>query len=325
MFLLITFALLAILVSFVCSVMEAVLLSITPSYVASKAKTAPKVAERIKNLKDKVDQPLAAILTLNTVAHTAGAAGVGAQAAALYGDTAIGIASAVMTLLVLVFSEIIPKTLGANYWRSLTPFVSLVLVWLVMALKPFIWLSDLITQLFSKKQDDSQFIRQEIEAMAEIGSESGALQPGESDIIQSLLQFRQVELRSIMTPRKKLFKVHKDMTVEEYSKEHGSAPYSRILVFDKDPDDIIGFVLKSDIMLAQSRLKPDYRVSKLVKPLYTVSEKQALPQLFTSLLEQRAHISLIIDEYGDVQGIVTLEDIIETLLKVDIVDEREGQ
>ncbi len=323
MFLLITFALIAILVSFICSVMEAVLLSVTPSYIASKAKENPKVASRIKQLKDKVDQPLAAILTLNTIAHTAGAAGVGAQATALYGDAAIGIASAVMTLLVLVFSEIIPKTLGANYWRSLTPFVSLMLVWLVLSLKPFIWLSDLITQLFSKKQDDSQFIRQEIEAMAEIGSESGALQPGESDIIQSLLQFRQVELRSIMTPRKKLFKIHKDLTVEEYSKEHGSIPFSRILVFDKDPDDIIGFVLKSDIMLAHSRVKPDYRVSKLVKPIYTVSEKQALPQLFTSLLEQRAHISLIIDEYGDVQGIVTLEDVIETLLKVDIQDERE--
>lgn len=324
MVLLITFALLAILVSFVCSVMEAVLLSVTPSYIASKGKDSPKLAARVKALKDKVDQPLAAILTLNTVAHTAGAAGVGAQAAALYGDTAIGIASAIMTLLVLVFSEIIPKTLGANYWRSLTPTVSLVLVWLVMALKPFIWLSDLITKVFSKKQDDSQFIRQEIEAMAEIGSESGALQQGESDIIQSLLQFRHVELRSIMTPRNKLFKVHKDMTVEEYSKEHGAVPYSRILVFDKDPDDIIGFVLKNDIMLAHSRVKPDYRVSKLVKPLYTVSEKQALPQLFTSLLEQRAHISLIIDEYGDVQGVVALEDIIETLLKVDIVDEREG-
>lgn len=325
MVLLITFALLAILVSFVCSVMEAVLLSVTPSYIASKAKESPKVAARIKKLKDKVDQPLAAILTLNTIAHTAGAAGVGAQASALYGDAAIGIASAVMTLLVLVFSEIIPKTLGATYWRRLAPFVSLSLVWLVIALKPFIKLSDLITQLFSKKQDESQFIRQEIEAMAEIGSESGALQPGESDIIQSLLQFRQVELRSIMTPRNKLFKVHKDLTVEEYSKEFGSVPYSRILVFDKEPDDIIGYVLKSDIMLAHSRVKPDYRVSKLVKPLYTVSEKQALPQLFTSLLEQRAHISLIIDEYGDVQGIATLEDIIETLLKVDIVDEREGQ
>lgn len=320
---LIIFALVAILISFICSVMEAVLLSVTPSYIAHKSKTAPKVAERLAKLKEKVDQPLAAILTLNTIAHTAGAAGVGAQAAFLYGDAAIGIASAVMTFFVLVFSEIIPKTLGANYWRAYAPFISLLLVWLVWLLAPFVWMSDLITKLFSKKQDDSQFIRQEIEAMAELGSEAGALQKGESDIIQSLLQFEHVNLRSIMTPRNKLFKLHKDVTVDEFGREHGSVPYSRILVFDKDSDDIIGFVLKPDVLLANSRTKPDYRLSKLVKPLFTVSEKRSLPQLFREMLELRSQISLIIDEYGDVQGIVTLEDLIESLLKVDIVDERD--
>ena len=324
MFLLITFALFAILISFLCSVMEAVLLSITPSYIGNMAKSSPKVAKRIKKLKDKVDQPLAAILTLNTIAHTAGAAGVGAKAAQLFGDAAIGIASAVLTLLVLVFSEIIPKTLGANYWRGLAPSVSLALVWMVRGLKPFIVLSDLITKLFSKKQDESKFIRAEIEAMAEIGSESGALQQDESDIIQSLMQFRHLELRTIMTPRNKLFKIHKDMSVEEYARQHGSVSYSRILVYDKSPDDIIGFALKTDILLAQSRVKPDYRVSKIVKPIYTVSEKQSLPKLFTSLLEQRSHICLIVDEYGDVQGIVALEDILEALLQVDIIDERDG-
>lgn len=323
MFTLIAFALMAILISFICSIMEAVLLSITPSYIANLNKQSPVTAEKLKELKDKVDQPLAAILTLNTIAHTAGAAGVGAKAAALFGDTAIGIASAIMTLLVLVFSEIIPKTVGANYWRELTPVVTFSLTWLVKILKPFVWLSDLITQIFSKKQDDSQYIRAELEAMAEIGSESGALHQGESDIIQSLLQFRSVELRSIMTPRKNLFKVHKDMSIENYSKEHGSVSYSRILVYDRDPDDIIGFVLKSDIMLAATRVKPDYRVSKLVKPIFTVSEKLPLPTLFNLLLEQRAHISLVVDEYGDVQGIVSLEDVLETLLKVDILDERD--
>ena len=325
MTLLILFAFVAIFISFVCSIMEAVLLSITPSYVVNKAKSSPKIAKRIKRLKEQVDQPLAAILTLNTIAHTAGAAGVGAQAAALYGDAAIGIASAVMTLFVLVLSEIIPKTLGATYWRGLAPSVSLTLVWLVRALKPFIKLSDLITQLFSKKQDDSEFIRDEIEAMAEIGIESGVIQEAESNIIQGLLRFRHVELRSIMTPRNQLFKVHKDMSIEEYSKVHGSVSYSRVLVFDKDPDDIIGFVLKSDILLALSRVKPDYRVSKLVKPIYTVSEKHTLPKLFTSLLEQRSVISLIINEYGDVQGIITLENIIETLLQIDIYDERDHE
>jgi CBS domain containing-hemolysin-like protein len=323
MFALITYALVAILISFLCSVMEAVLLSITPSYVAGLQKTQLNLAKQVKALKDKVDQPLAAILSLNTVAHTAGAAGVGAQAAQLYGDTAIGIASAIMTILVLVFSEIIPKTIGAMYWRQLTSVVVFILSWLVRILKPFIWLSDLITKMFSAKQDESKYIRQEIEAMAEIGSEVGALKQGESDIIQSLLRFRHVKLRSIMTPRNQVFKLHKDVTVEEYSKNYGSVSYSRILVFDKDSDDIIGFVLKSDVLLANSRIRPDYKISKLVKPIFTVSEKLPLPKLFNFLLEKRAHISLVIDEYGDIQGIVTLEDVIESLLKIDILDERD--
>lgn len=315
--------LLAIGISFICSVMEAVLLCITPSYIARLKKDKPKVAARIHGLKEKVDQPLAAILTLNTVAHTAGAAGVGAQAAAVFGDAAIGIASAVMTLLVLVLSEIIPKTLGANYWRALAPLVSGVLVVLVRVLKPFIWLSDQITKLLGSKESESHFIREEIEAMAEMGSEAGALQEEESQIIRSLLKFRHLKLDALLTPRTVLFKVHKDITVDEYLKEHGSIAFSRVLVFDQDSDDIIGFVHKNDIMLAYHRLGEDYKIAKLVKPIYTVPETLHVPTLFQTLLEKRIHISLVVDEYGDVQGIVTLEDMIETLMGMEIVDERE--
>jgi CBS domain containing-hemolysin-like protein len=262
-------------------------------------------------------------LTLNTVAHTAGAAGVGAQAAAVFGDAAVGIASAVMTLLVLVLSEIIPKTLGATYWRALTPIVSLALTWMVRILKPFVWLSDQLTKLIGSKQDEAHFIRQEIEAMAEMGSEAGALQQEESETIRSLLQFRHAKLENVMTPRTVLFKVHKDMTVNEYLSEHGSVSFSRILVYSENTDDIIGFVHKNDIMLAFHRLGEDYKIGKLVKPIYTVPETLGAPVLFQALLEKRIHIALIIDEYGDVQGIVTLEDMIESLMGMDIVDERE--
>ena len=323
MLLLFIFAFLAIFISFVCSVLEAVLLSITPSYIASISDSNPKAAKRIQDLKDKVDQPLAAILSLNTIAHTAGAAGIGAQAATIFGDAAVGIASAIMTLLVLVFSEIIPKTLGANHWRALAPSVASVLVWLVLALKPFVWLSDLVTRLFSKKQDESKYLRSEIEALAVMGSQAGVLHKNESEIIQGLLQFKHTKLRSILTPRKQLFRIHKDMTVEEYCKDHGSVSYSRVLVFDNDNDDIIGYVLKTDIMLAPHRLRPDFRVAKMVKPLYTVSENMSLPRLFRNMLERRAHICLVVDEYGDVQGIVSLEDLLESLLQVNIMDEQD--
>jgi CBS domain containing-hemolysin-like protein len=228
-----------------------------------------------------------------------------------------------MSLLVLVLSEIIPKTLGANYWRGLTPLVSMTLTWLVRILKPFVWLSDQLTKLIGSKQNETHYIRQEIEAMAEMGSEAGALEHEESETIRSLLQFRHAKLEHVMTPRTVLFKVHKDMTVNEYLSEHGSVSFSRILVFDTDTDDIIGFVHKNDIMLAFHRLGEDYKIGKLVQSIYTVPETLGAPELFQALLEKRIHISLIIDEYGDVQGIVTLEDMIESLMGMDIVDERE--
>lgn len=323
MFLLLLFATIAIVVSFLCSIMEAVLLSITPAFIASYDNQT--VAKRMKSLNQHVDKPLSAILTLNTIAHTAGAAGVGAQAAHLFGDSAIGIASAIMTLFVLVFSEIIPKTVGANYWRQLAPIVSLTLTYLVWILKPFVWMSELVTKMFKQKSDESHYMRSEIEAMAKLGLQAGALHKGESDIIQSLLNFRDITLREIMTPRSQLFRLHKDTTVAEYCKLHGSAPYSRVLVFDKNPDDIIGYVLKTDVMLANSRVKPEYRISKLVNSILTVSQTLRLPVLFNKLLAQRAHISLVVDEYGEVQGIVALEDVLEALLQVSILDERDAE
>lgn len=315
--------LVAIVISFLCSIMEAVLLSITPSYVALLRKQKPKLAKRVEKLKHNIDQPLAAILTLNTIAHTAGAAGVGAQAAVVFSDAAVGVASAIMTLLVLVLSEIIPKTLGANYWRALTPVVTQGLVYLVVILKPFVWFADKLTNFLGRNYDEAFYIRQEIEAMADIGSESGALHQEESEIIRSLLHFRHAKLDSIMTPRTVLFKVHKDLTVNQYLAEHGSSSFSRVLVYDKNSDDIIGFVHKNDIMLAYHRLGEEYKISKLVKPIYTVPETLYVPTLLHTLLAERTHICLVIDEYGDVQGIVTLEDLIESLMGLDIIDEHD--
>ena len=323
MTLLIVYMLAAIVISFLCSIMEAVLLSITPSYIALLRKQKPKLAKRVEALKQNIDQPLAAILTLNTIAHTAGAAGVGAQAAVVFSDAAVGIASAIMTLLVLVLSEIIPKTLGANHWRALTPIVAKGLIYLVVVLKPFVWFADKLTNLLGRNYDEAFYIRQEIEAMADIGSESGALHQEESEIIRSLLHFRHAKLESIMTPRTVLFKVHKDITVNQYLAEHGSSSFSRVLVYDKNGDDIIGFVHKNDIMLAYHRIGEEYKISKLVKPIYTVPETLYVPTLFHTLLAERTHICLVIDEYGEVQGIATLEDMIKALMGLDIIDEHD--
>ncbi len=321
--LLIVYMVTAIVISFLCSIMEAVLLSISPSYVALLRKERPVLAKQLEILKSNIDQPLAAILTLNTVAHTAGAAGVGAQAAVVFSDAAVGIASAIMTLLVLVLSEIIPKTLGANYWRALTPSVTYGLRILVLVLKPFVWAAQKLTNLMGQKHNEAYYIRQEIEAMADIGSESGALHADESEIIRNLLHFRHAKLTDLMTPRTVIFKIHKDLTVNQYLSEHGSSSFSRVLIYDKDADDIIGFVHKNDIMLAYHRLGTDYKISKLVKPIYTVPSTQNVSSLLQILLTKRTHICLVIDEYGDVQGIVTLEDMIEALMGLEIVDERD--
>lgn len=324
MLLLLVFMCVAIAISFICSVMEAVLLCITPAHIASLQKSNPTLAKRVKSLRSQIDRPLAAILTLNTIAHTAGAAGVGAQAAAVFGDAAVGVASAVMTLLVLICSEIIPKTLGANYWRQLTGIVCQTLLWLIPLLKPFVWLSEQLTKILSSNNNDSGFIRSEIAAMAELGKEEGELAEDESKIIGNLLRFRHVRATDIMTPRSVLFKVHQQTTVAEFLEQHDAESFSRILIIDQDDDDIIGYALKSDIMLAFHRFGADYHIAKLVKSLYTVPETIALPALFNAFIEKRLHISLIIDEYGDIQGIITLEDIFECLLGVDIIDERDG-
>ncbi|MBB1386954.1 HlyC/CorC family transporter [Pseudoalteromonas sp. SG45-5] len=323
MTLLIVYMVVAIVISFLCSVMEAVLLSISPSYVASLKKEHPEFSKQLETLKSNIDEPLAAILTLNTVAHTAGAAGVGAQAAVVFSDAAVGIASAIMTLLVLVLSEIIPKTLGANYWRVLTPSVTYALRFLVILLKPFVWCAQKLTNLMRPAHNEAYYIRQEIEAMADIGTESGALHEDESEIIRNLLHFRHAKLCDLMTPRTVLFKVHKDLTVNQYLNDYGSSSFSRILVFDKDSDDIVGFVHKNDIMLAFHRLGTDYKISKLVKPIYTVPSSHNVSSLLQTLLTKRTHICLVVDEYGDVLGIVTLEDLMEALMGLEIVDERD--
>ncbi|WP_427901895.1 CNNM domain-containing protein [Motilimonas cestriensis] len=322
LFLLIFFLVLAVGVSFICSILEAVLLSVTPSYVRAQSVYHPRRGAQLEMLKQKIDQPLAAILTLNTIAHTVGAAGVGAQAAVLFNNQYIGVTSAVLTLIILVFSEILPKTIGATYWRQLGLLIAPILIVLISLLKPFIWLSDMITKLIGKQHHGHEHIREEIAAMAHLGSETGQLADNEGKIINSLLSTRDTKLKNIMTPRTVLFSVDKNMTVNEYLSLHADAPFSRILLSSKEKDNVIGFVHKHDILMNQQDGN-NTKLGQLLQPLYVVPDTAAIPALFQSLLEKRNHISLVVDEYGDVQGIVTMEDLVETLLGIEIVDEQD--
>jgi CBS domain containing-hemolysin-like protein len=321
MTLLIIYVLIALGFSFLCSVAEAVFLSVTPAYIALLRKNGRAAGEILAELKTEVNRPLAAILTLNTIAHTVGAAGAGAQAAAVFGNAYLGVASAVLTFLILVLSEIIPKTLGATYWRSLAPATAHGLRVLVWLLWPFVKLSEWITGRIAESPRLTGFSRQEFAAMAELSAEEGELRQAESRIVQNLLNLRQVPVTSAMTPRTVVFSLPDSMTVAESIDATRDRPFSRIPIYHEDNDDITGFVLRSHLLMAQLSGRSRKPLDHFRRNMPSLPESLPLARAFNSLQEQRAHMALVVDEYGDWQGILTLEDVMETLLGLEIVDE----
>ncbi|WRQ48798.1 hemolysin family protein [Roseiconus lacunae] len=323
MILLIVYLCVAIGFSFYCSIAEAVLLSITPSFIATLAKDKPKVAERLKHLKDNIDRPLAAILSLNTIAHTIGAAGVGAQAAVAFEDVSLGVVSAVMTLLILVFSEIIPKTLGALYWRSLGPIVATTVLVLIWLLYPLVWLSERLTKFLSGGKSHHTLTRDELGAMAEIGAQQGVLEEGESQVFRSLMRFPQITVADIMTPRVVVIAFPQSMTIGEFMEKQPELPVSRVPIYQENLDQVVGFVMRSELLLAAAKDDDDLPLSKLRREMMALDAGTSAKAAFDRLLGDRQHIALVTDQYGSTQGIVTLEDVIETLLGLEIVDEHD--
>ena len=321
MILLITFVLVALVFSFLCSIAEAVLLSVTLPYVALLEKAGKPSGPVLRALKAKISKPLSAILTLNTIAHTIGAAGAGAQVAIVFGNAYLGAASVVLTLLILVVSEIIPKTLGAHHWRRLAPATAHGLKFLVWILYPFVVLSEKITGRMADGPTLSGFSRQEFAAMAELSAEEGELAERESEVLKNLLLLRETRVRDAMTPRPVVFSLAESTTVGTFFDEQESVRFSRIPLFRDDPDQADGFVLRSDLLLAQAKGEVDTPLAHFKRPLPVVPESLSLAQAFNRLLRVRAHIVQVVDEYGCLAGILTLEDIIETLLGLEIVDE----
>jgi len=334
MTLLVIFFIMSIGFSFLCSIWEAVLLSITPSYINTLEKEAAELGRRIKYFKEEIDRPLSAILSLNTIAHTVGAIGVGAQAGKLFGTHTISlglfhisyesIIAGVMTLAILILSEIIPKTIGANYWKKLTPFTIRSVNVLMVILKPLVWLSQWITKHLKKDKTQSVLSRADFAAFAEIGAESGAINQSESRIINNLLKLRTVHAKDIMTPRTVMITVDEDQTVSQFHAIHAKCTFSRIPVYQTKPDHITGFVLKDDIQHLLVEDKDDVKLSTLKRDLTMVNQDMLLPGLFDTLLEKRIHLSIVVDEYGSVRGLVTQEDMFETLLGIEIVDEMDS-
>jgi CBS domain containing-hemolysin-like protein len=300
--------------------MEAVLLSVSPSYVARQEQEGHPLAGRLRRLKENVDKPLAAILSLNTIAHTVGAAGAGAQAAAVFGDAYIGVISAILTFLILVVSEIIPKTLGAAYWRQLTFWVVRALRVTVWSMYPLVKMAEALTRWLTKGKEKTKVHREEFVALAQLGAKEGVFHKYESRILNNLFCFRDVRTRDIMTPRTVLFALKENMTVEQTLARHGQLPFSRIPIYGENLDQVTGFILKSEILGAGPQ-NGTLRLAQMRRPLLVVPDTLALHQLFKRFMDEKAHIALAVDEYGGTQGVVTMEDFIETLLGLEIVDE----
>ncbi|MCB9235383.1 MAG: HlyC/CorC family transporter [Bacteroidia bacterium] len=329
--LLILFFILSIFFSFLCSILEAVLLSVTPAYVTKSLAEGKTTGKLLNGYKEDIDKPLSAVLTLNTIAHTVGAIGVGAQAGKIFGTTVLNlgfieisyesIIASLMTLGILVLSEIIPKTLGANNWRVLVPFTVRILRVLILVLGPLVWLSQLITKSFKKDKEGSVLSRSDFAAMAYAGQESGALQESESAIIRNLLEFEKKIVYDIMTPKTVMLMAQEDQSLRDFYNAHQPLSFSRIPIFRDTRDNISGIVLKDDIYQKLVDGNGDAPLKSLAREVIFVNAEMPLPGLFESLTQDRRHLSIATDEFGSVVGVVTMEDLFETLLGKEIVDE----
>lgn len=288
-----------------------------------KESQGAKSATLLKKYKTNIDRPVAAILSLNTIAHTIGAAGVGSESVKIFGEEAFGVISAILTLLILVLSEIIPKTIGASYWRSLALPSTRIIHLLTIVTYPLVLLSELITKVFSPKEKQLSVSREEVSAMVNVGMEEGVFQAKENRMIQSFIKLINVTAKEIMTPNIVVASACESMTLKEFYDNKQFSPYSRILVYGDNDNYIIGYVLRAVVLEKLSEDKFDLTLSALVRPILSFQENESVSNIWERMLENKEHISIITDEYGCLRGIVTMEDVIETMLGVEIVDEND--
>lgn len=311
----------ALLISFLCSLLEVVLLSLTHSHIALLIKKGFKSGKILESLKRKINRPLSAILSLNTIANTVGAAGVGAQSQLVFGNEAVAIASGILTFTILIFSEIIPKTIGASYWKKLAPFASYAILTLIYITYPLVLFLEAISKVFSKKNEAIKVSREELLMTAELGEFSGQIQKKELRLIRNLLRLNKIPVEDIMTPRLVMLAVDKKLTIGQFVKKYSPLPFSRIPIYNETIDHIIGIVFRFDILTEFSKNRKDLVLEKIVTPIHAVPKNKTIASVLDEFIKRQEHIFLVVDEHGGTSGIVTLEDAIETLLGVEIVDE----
>lgn len=323
--LLIVFALFAVLVSFLCSLLESSLMSSTISYLSMCEEEGRRSAIRLKQYKLSTDRPLAAILSLNTIANTVGAAGVGKQVTIIFGNYWFGIASAIFTLTILIFSEIIPKTIGATYWRSLIGFTANTIHGLIIVLYPIVLFVEFLTHLCRPKTNsvEGTFSREEVMAMANVSEEEGVIEKSENKVIQNIIRLEDLVATDIMTPRVVAAIAPESMTLKAYYATDKYDHFSRIPVYKDSPEYITGYVLRDDALEDLTEDNFSVTLGQIKRPIPFFNENMSVSDIFSKMLTKKSQIALIIDEYGCFQGILTLEDIIETVLGFEIVDEND--
>ena len=308
-------------VSFVCSLLEAVLLSVTPVYIEVLAKKKNRSAKLLRAFKHAPNHPLAAILSCNTIANTMGAAIVGVEAANVFGQSWLALSSALLTLSILIFSEVVPKTIGTLYWRMLAPPAAYAIRALMLVLYPCVFLAEGVAGLFSKGSRRARVTLDELEASTEMSTVDGALHVNEAGIIKNILRLRKIHVRDIFTPRSVMLAFQQDQTVGQIIKEFSPIRFSRIPVFGKDLDDVVGYALRYNILQSYYRGQGHVPVGPLANRLHAVPLAATVSSVLDSFIRRGEHIFLVVDEYGGTAGIITMEDAIETLLGVEIVDE----
>lgn len=310
----------ALTLSFLCSVLEAVLLSTPMSYISMKENEGNATASLLKKYKENIDRPVGAILSLNTIAHTIGSAGVGAESIKVFGQDYFGIISAVLTLLILVLSEIIPKTLGATYWRSLAMLSTKIIRVMIVVTYPLVLLSELITRLFTPKRRQVSVSREEVSAMVDMGKDEGVFNESESKIIKSCIRLSSVKAKEVMTPSIVVESVSRELSFKEFY-DMQEWKFSRIPIFEADKEHISGYILKDMVLKELSEDRLDGRLSDISRPILSFREDDSVYDIWEKMLDKREHISIVTDEDGCMKGVVTMEDIIETMTGVEIVDE----
>ncbi len=315
----------ALVVSFLCSLLESVLLSVSHAHIAVLVKGGSKRGNLMFSLKENINRPLSAILTINTIANTVGAAGVGAQTYSVFGSSWVAISSIILTLSILFFSEIIPKTLGANYTKSLVGFTAYMISILIFLVFPMVFIGEKISKILSRdSQDNSKASRAELIAMAELSEDEGAIDSQEGDIIENLMKLDNILAEEVMTPRSVIFSLSNEDTVGQVVNKYSPLVFSRIPIFKNSLDQVIGFVHRYDLVNKQAEDKFDVTMNSLMEPVHTVKDSDSVSTILDQFVKRRQQIFIVEDEFGTTTGLISLEDAIETLLGVEIVDEHDS-